>query len=163
MVADKNSNLITLVTKVMLLWLYRGIFRTLAQSEKFIQTYSGIFIRSGTFRNIQLCSGILRDINVYSGIFSRYWGVWSHNQTLNSLFNHFQRYLDIFRNIDAYSATLTGAQQRRKKFPDFGKKGPDCVFDEMFSVLVPQTLPVSLKNFWLGTSVQTFFLQNALS
>ena len=30
----------------------------------------------------------------------------SHSQ--NSLFKRFQRYLDIFRDIDTYSATLTG-------------------------------------------------------
>ena len=48
------------------------------------------------------------------------------------LFNRFQEYLGTFRNIDAYLVTLTGAQLGRKKFPYFGKKGPDCVFDEMF-------------------------------
>ena len=31
-----------------------------------------------------------------------------HSQ--NSLFRHFQRYLGIFRDIDAYSVTPTGAQ-----------------------------------------------------
>ena len=71
-----------------------------------------------------------------------------HSQ--NSLFNHFQGYLGIFRDIDAYSATLTAAQLERKKFPDFGRKYPDCVFDEMF--------------FWLRICIQTlFFLKNALS
>ena len=71
-----------------------------------------------------------------------------------SLFKHFHRYLDIVRDIDAYSATLTGAQLGRGggegrpplsflKCPDFGKKGTGCVriwvklsyycaFDEMF-------------------------------
>ena len=60
-----------------------------------------------------------------------------HSQ--NSLFKHFQGYLGIFKDIDAYSGTLTGAQlggrgetspalfENRKKCPDFGKKGPDCV------------------------------------
>ena len=45
----------------------------------------------------------------------------------------------MFRDIDTYSATLTSAQLRerreafpallenRKKCPNFGKKGPDCV------------------------------------
>ena len=51
-----------------------------------------------------------------------------HSQ--NSLFSRFQGYLGIFRDIDAYSATLTGAQLGRKKFPDFGKKGPDEMFTE---------------------------------
>ena len=50
----------------------------------------------------------------------------------NSLFNHFHRDLGIFRDIDAYLVTHTDAQLEIKKFPDFGKKGPDCVFDEMF-------------------------------
>ena len=57
----------------------------------------------------------------------------------NSLFKHFQGYLEIFSDIGGYSATLTGAQlggrgeasyalfKNRKKCPDFGKKGPDCV------------------------------------
>ena len=56
----------------------------------------------------------------------------------NSLFKYFQRYLDIFRDIDAYSATLTDAQLERRaetsptlfenrKCPDFGKKGYDWV------------------------------------
>ena len=35
-------------------------------------------------------------------------------------------------DIDAYLATLTGAKLGRKKFPDCGKKDPDCVFDKMF-------------------------------
>ena len=36
--------------------------------------------------------------------YSEFW----HSQ--NSLFNDFQRYLGIFRDIDAYAATLTGPQ-----------------------------------------------------
>ena len=60
-----------------------------------------------------------------------------HSQ--NSLFKHFKGYLGIFRDIDGYSATLSGTQLRgrgetsralfenRKKCPDFGKKDPDCV------------------------------------
>ena len=65
----------------------------------------------------------------------------------------FKDFLVIFRDIDAYSATVTGAQllrrgeastalsENRKKCPDFRKKGPDCVhlrikfscvFDEIF-------------------------------
>ena len=51
----------------------------------------------------------------------------------NSLFKHFQGYLGIFMNIDAYLATLTGMQlgderetspalfEDRKKCPDFLK------------------------------------------
>ena len=53
-----------------------------------------------------------------------------HSQ--NNLFNHFQGYFGGVRDIDTFSATLTGMQPERKKFPDFGKKGPDCVFDETF-------------------------------
>ena len=57
----------------------------------------------------------------------------------NSLFKHFQGYLGIFRDADSFLATITGAQLRgrgkaspalfenRKKCPEFGKKGPDCV------------------------------------
>ena len=56
-----------------------------------------------------------------------------------SLFKHSQGYLGIFRDIDAYSATHTGAQLRgreetstalfenQKWRPDFGKKDLDCV------------------------------------
>ena len=64
----------------------------------------------------------------------------------SSILKDIKGYLGIFRDIDAYSATLTGAQLRgrekgqgggrggspalfdnRKKCLDFGKKGPDCV------------------------------------
>ena len=132
-----------------------------------IQAYSRIFLHSGTFKNIQPCSGILRDIKAYWGIFRRYWGVWSHNQTYselcvtlacatmpysepwliynwrhlqksakhirwtaysvpwhsqNVLFNHFQGYLGIFRDIDAYSVTLIIAQLETKSFLILEKK-----------------------------------------
>ena len=50
----------------------------------------------------------------------------------NSLFKHFQGCLGIFRDIDAYSAKLTGAELGGKQCPDLEKKSPDCVFDEMF-------------------------------
>ena len=61
-----------------------------------------------------------------------------HSQ--NSLFWHFQGCLGIFRDVNAYPATLTGAQlgmrgkasstifENRKKCPEFGKKGPDCIY-----------------------------------
>ena len=64
------------------------------------------------------------------------------------IFNYFQGYLGIFRNIDAYPATITDVQlgvggvggtgrskrrevssalcENQKGFPDFGKKIPDC-------------------------------------
>ena len=57
----------------------------------------------------------------------------------NSLFKHFQGYLEIFSNIGGYSATHTDTQLGRrrrppmpflnidKKCPDFGKRSPDCV------------------------------------
>ena len=45
-------------------------------------------------------------------------------QSFSRIFRHIQGY--------AYLATFTGAQLQRKMFPDFGKKGPDCAFDEMF-------------------------------
>ena len=60
-----------------------------------------------------------------------------HSQ--NSLFKHFQGYLDIAKDIDAYSAKLTGGQLRgrgkaspaffenRKNCPDFEKIGRNCV------------------------------------
>ena len=60
-----------------------------------------------------------------------------HSQ--NSFFKHFQEYLEIFRDIDAYSAALSGAQlwgrgriplpffANRNKCPNFGKRGPDGV------------------------------------
>ena len=55
------------------------------------------------------------------------------------MLKHFQKYLVIFRDIDAYPATPTGAQlggrreaiptfiENRKKCLDFGKKDIDCV------------------------------------
>ena len=57
----------------------------------------------------------------------------------NSLFRHFRGYLQIFRYIGLYSATLTGTQlgrnegaspvifENRKKCPHSGKRDPDCV------------------------------------
>ena len=60
MVADKNSNLITSVTKIMLLQLYRRIFRTLAYSQNslfnlimHIQGYSYTQGHSGIFGHVQ--------------------------------------------------------------------------------------------------------------
>ena len=43
MVAHENSNIITVVTKKLLLLLYRGMLRTLAQSEQFMQAFSDMF------------------------------------------------------------------------------------------------------------------------
>ena len=66
---------------------------------------SGLFRTGGIFKSLS---------NIYDEqAYSQPW----HSQ--NNLFNHFQRYLSIFRDIDAYSATLTGVQPGRKKFPDF--------------------------------------------
>ena len=60
-----------------------------------------------------------------------------HSQ--NSFFKDFQGHLKMFRDTDAYSATLIDAQlvgraevspdffENRKKCPHFGKKGPHCV------------------------------------
>ena len=62
-----------------------------------------------------------------------------HSHSQNVLFKHFQRYLGILRDIDVYSVTFTGTHlggegrpplpflEIKKKCPDFGKKGPDCV------------------------------------
>ena len=55
-----------------------------------------------------------------------------HFQSPYSEPNHFQGFLGVFRDIDAYSATLTGPQLGRKTFPDFGKRAPNCAFDEIF-------------------------------
>ena len=56
----------------------------------------------------------------------------------HSLLQHFEGCSSIFRDIDVYSATLTGVQlgrrgeafpvlfQNREKSPDFGKKSPYC-------------------------------------
>ena len=95
--ADKNSNIITLVATIMLLQLYCGIFRTLVylmpeayskpckvskmmkhtENPGIVRTaYSDIFrhiqAHSGTFSNIQPCSGILRDFKAYLDIFRHY-------------------------------------------------------------------------------------------
>ena len=57
MVPHENSNIITVVTKKLLLLLYRGMLRTLAQSEPFMQAFSATFNDipqySAKFRNIQ--------------------------------------------------------------------------------------------------------------
>ena len=74
-------------------------------------------------------------------------------QSQNSLFNHFQEYLGIIRDINAYSATFTGAQLRGrevtstallenwKNCPNFRNKGPDCV------------------NLWVNFSIESIFLR----
>ena len=78
----------------------------------------------------------------------------------NSFIKHFQGYLDIFRDIDAYSATFTCAQLGRKGeaspvifenwkiCPDFGKKDPDC--DHLWVKLSIQNMVLKVsrrKNF----------------
>ena len=60
----------------------------------------------------------------------------SHSQ--NSLFKRFQRYLDIFRDIDTYSATLTGTQLKRKGRPPlpFLKIEKNCLILERQALIV---------------------------
>ena len=102
---DQNSNIIALVTIIMLLWLCCSIFRThahlmleiyskpcqlfkiylrhlktLARSEQFIQAFAGMF------RNIQQYSTILRKIKAYWDIFT-YWGI---TEACWALFRHIQ-------------------------------------------------------------------------
>ena len=97
---------------------YSELSGTLAYTTGHIQN-PGSFRTGGIFKSLPNIS----DEHAYSE-------PW-HSQ--NSLFNHFQGYLGILRDIDSYSAALAGAQLGRKKLPDFGKKVPDCVFDEMFT------------------------------
>ena len=64
----------------------------------------------------------------------------------------------MIRDIDVYSAILTGAQQwgrgkgsralfeNRKKFPDFGKEGPDCVHLWVKFFIQNAVLKVKRKN-----------------
>ena len=73
----------------------------------------------------------------------------------NSLFKHFQGYSGMFKDIDAYSATLTGAQlvgeerlplsslkiEKGERCPDLGKKSPDCFW-----------VKFSIQNLVLGVS-----------
>ena len=71
--AGKNSNTITLVTIIIMLpQLYRGILRTLVESEQFIQTFFGIF------RDIQQHSAMFRHIEGYSGIIEAYEAIFKH-------------------------------------------------------------------------------------
>ena len=80
----------------------------------------------------------------------------------NSLFKHFQGCLGIFRDINAYSAKLTGAELGGK-VSWFGKERPWLCFwrNVYWSALVPQTPPPTHKNFWLRTcTLVLFFLQN---
>ena len=60
---------------------------------------------------------------------------YSETGTVTSLFKHFQGYLGIFRDTDAYSATHrhttrgrgeSGGQGKQKQYSYFGKKDPDC-------------------------------------
>ena len=123
---------------------------------------------SSIFRDIQQYSA-MRDIKVYWDILRHNWSILSHIQIYNPstftiwgifkslsnmeddqaysepwhsksrLFKHFQGYLGIFGDIDAYSATFTGAQlggrgnsplhfyENWKKCPGFGKKDLDSL------------------------------------
>ena len=75
-----------------------------------------------------------------------------HSQ--NSLCKHFQGYLGVFRDGNAYSAILAGTQlggrpllpffENRNKCPYFGKKCPDCDYLSLkFSIQ-----SVVLRVFW---------------
>ena len=63
---EQTRIIITLVTIMIMLSLYRGILRTLAQSELFIQVFSGIF------RYIQHYSVVFRHTEAYAGIIEAY-------------------------------------------------------------------------------------------
>ena len=86
----------------------------------------------------------------------------------------FQRYLEIFSDIGAYSATLTGAEPggkrgglpnpfwKSKKVPWFWKKGPDCVhlWGKFFieNVVLRVSRRKNFKTFPCGTSISCVFL-----
>ena len=65
-----------------------------------------------TFRT----QGIFKSLsNMQDGqSYSEAWRNNFYGHSQNSLFKHFQGYLEIFRDIDANSATLTGAQLQGK-------------------------------------------------
>ena len=132
--ADKNSNIITVITIIIIITILQHI-----EKPGIVRT-----VYSGIFRHILEYSAILHHSQIY-------WVVWSHIQTFetlsnpfiynhtifktlaylepgasskacwtcnrscifrteswhcqNSLFKHFQGYLGMFRDIDAYSAT----------------------------------------------------------
>ena len=77
--STQNPNIIT-VTIIMLLQLYRGILRTLnIHIQKIL--FRQFQAYSGTFSNIQPCSGILRDIvKAYSGIIEAYGAINRHSR-----------------------------------------------------------------------------------
>ena len=80
---------------------YGEIIRTLC-NHCIYRTYVHAIFRTGLFRTRCIFKSLstMSDVHAYSE-------PW-HSQ--NSLFRHFQKYLDIYRDIDAYSATLTDAQ-----------------------------------------------------
>ena len=67
--------------------------------------------------------------------YSEFW------QSQNSLFNGFQRYLGIFRDIDAYAATLTGPQlgggERGEASPALYQNQKSALFLERKALIVP--------------------------
>ena len=82
--------------------------------------------------------GLFRTQDIFQSLSDMYKAYHAFSEswhTRSSLFKHFQGYLCIFRDADAYSATITSAQlvRREEAFPallenpDAGKKDPDCV------------------------------------
>ena len=101
----------------------------------------------------------------------------------NNLFKHFQGYLGIFRDIDAYSATLTCGQLGRreqaysalfknwKKCPDFGTKSTVArrktpnFFPVIFLMFLPKCLSkcCSSTNFYLRHCPEKFLVVHSHS
>ena len=84
MVADKNFNVMTLVTTIFnnVITIISWHIETLAQSEQIIQTFSVLFEDiqgySGIFGYVQAYRGTFRHIEAYSGVIEAYRAVVRH-------------------------------------------------------------------------------------
>ena len=79
----------------------------------------------------------------------RWWAYWEPWHSQNSICKHFQGYLRIFKNIDANSATLTGAQLGRE-----GGRSLLLIFEKLKGSVILE------KKFWLCPSLGLIFHSN---
>ena len=77
-----------------------------------------------------------------------YWETW-HSQ--NSSFKYFQGYVDIFRDTDAYLATLTGAELEGsgEAFPSLFEKCPDVENKTLYAPFFEFNFPFKMSK-WYG-------------
>ena len=135
-----------------------------------LKTHTVRIVYSVIFKDIKQYSAILRHFEWHWGIFRQYRGVRSDNQTYSELsvtfayttmpyweswviynLRHFQKLVEHVRwswDIDAYSATLTGAHIGGR-----GKASPSFLETEK-SVLILERKVLILSIFWLNIALK---------